>query len=66
MPTLVVADHAPILVAEVSTLEAALHLAALLRVASGFRTAVRCPDGTIIGDRAALGRMPNGSCTVDE
>jgi hypothetical protein len=41
-------------IARIDALEAACHLAQLLRVASGFRTCVRTPDGTILGDREVL------------
>jgi hypothetical protein len=40
--------------ARIDALEPACHLAQLLRVASGFRTCVRTPDGDIIGDRDAI------------
>jgi hypothetical protein len=40
--------------ARIDALEPACHLAQLLRVASGFRTCVRTPDGDVIGDVAAL------------
>jgi hypothetical protein len=41
-------------IARIDALEPACHLAQLLRVASGFRTCVRCPDGELLGDPDAV------------
>lgn len=42
------------LTARLDTLESACHLATIVRVATGFRTCVRLPDGSVIGDETAL------------
>jgi hypothetical protein len=53
-------------IARIDALEPACHLAQLLRVASGFRTCVRCPDGTVLGDADAIGVSSYSSASLLE
>jgi hypothetical protein len=52
--------ESPLLIARIDELESACHLAQLLRMTSGFRTSVRTPDGTVIGEHADCGMNPRG------